>query len=434
MSSKVESDNGDNTNTNTSELCEECKTVKFKYKCPACSRRTCSLTCVKSHKKSSGCTGKRDATVFVPLSQFDDSTLVSDYNLLEDIKRVAESSQRMRTQLCAYYQHRLPRHLQALQNAATRRRTRIRFYPPGMSKRQKNQTRFISKPKSIKWTIEWRFHSTDISLLEHMVNENSTLRSVVGKHLQPSPWRNKLRRFAEETVDNLKCYIRINQQYANSSYRELDLDTPLRELFSGLVILEYPIIHIFLPADPCNFKVVQDVKRTLTEVKSKEPITEDTSSPLVICSKEEEIVEDESPEPKIFDFLDKSIKELSKNSPTKEHVTEAKIVEDEFPEPKIFDFLDKSIKELPKDSPTKEHVPEAKDVQRSTEVEMLDSSIDDFDFDQELIDAYSLLMEQGNPDNFIDYNREIDAGERLNADVFFADLEELEEGEIPSSD
>ncbi|KAH9619608.1 hypothetical protein KSS87_022488 [Heliosperma pusillum] len=321
-----------------------------------------------------------------------------DYNLLEDIKRVAESSHRMRNQLCAYYQYRLPRNLQTLQNAAAKRRTRLQFFPTGMSKRQKNQTRFVPKPRSIKWTIEWRFHSTDISLLEHMVHENSTLRSVVGKHLQPSPWRNKLRRFAEETVDNLKFYIRLNQKYTDSSYRELDLDAPLRELFSGLVILEYPIIHIFLPADPCNFKVVKDVKRTITEVKSKEPITDDTSSPLIICSKEEEIVEDDCPEPKIFDFLDKS------------------------------------IKELPKNSPTQAHVPEANDVQCSTEVEMLDSSIDDFDFDQELIDAYSLLMEQGNPDIFLDDKQEVEAGDHVSTDVFFADLAELEEGEIPISD
>lgn len=58
-------------------LCEECKSNPSKYKCPGCSIHSCSLPCVKSHKKRTGCTGTRDQTQFVPLSQFDDNTLLS---------------------------------------------------------------------------------------------------------------------------------------------------------------------------------------------------------------------------------------------------------------------------------------------------------------------------------------------------------------------
>ncbi|KAK9665613.1 hypothetical protein RND81_14G123500 [Saponaria officinalis] len=386
------------TKNNVNLLCEECKIEKFKYKCPGCARRTCSLICVNSHKKNYDCSGKRDPTAFVPLSKFDDSTLISDYNLLEDVKRVAESSQRMRMQLCTYYQYRLPIHLKALQGAASRRRTTLHFFPSGMSKRQKNQTRFMSRAKTIKWTIEWQFHSTDIALLEHMVHENSTLRSIIEKHLQPSPWRNKLRRFTEVPVDNLKFFIRKNQEQTNSPYRELDLDTPLRQLFSGLVILEYPVIHAFLPSDPCNFEVIKDVRPTRTGLKSKEPITDVTLNPIVLCSKEEEIVEDEAPEPKILDFLDPPTKEPTKSTPTVELA------------------------------------PEVEKGSASTEVEMLERSIEEFDFDQELRDVYSMLLERGNPDDFLSYDPEGEKGDHLNTDVYFADVEELEEGEIPSAE
>ncbi|KAL9237243.1 hypothetical protein vseg_011818 [Gypsophila vaccaria] len=389
-----------NTNTNDNKLCEECKVEKFKYKCPGCSRKTCSLVCVNSHKKTYACSGKRDLTTFVPLSQFDDSTLISDYNLLEDVKRVAESSQRMRMRLCTYYQYRLPIHLKALQGAASKRRTTLQFFHPGMSKRQKNQTRFMSRPKIIKWTIEWRFHATDVALLEHMVNENSTLRSVIEKHLQPSPWRNKLRRFTEVPVDNLKLFIRKNQKQNTSPYRELDLDTPLRQLFSGLLIVEYPVIHALLPSDPCDFEVIKDVRPrpTPTELKPKEPITDDTLTPVVLCSKEEEIVEDESPEPKILDFLDSSNRESTETPPTTGCV------------------------------------PEANNDRPSTEVEMLEASIEEFDFEKELMDAYSLMLEQGNEGDFLNFNPEDEKVDLENTDVFFADVEELEEGEIPSFD
>ncbi|KAG6575667.1 Box C/D snoRNA protein 1, partial [Cucurbita argyrosperma subsp. sororia] len=65
------------SNREGSSLCEECKSNPSKYKCPACSLRSCSLNCVKAHKRHSGCTGKRKHIQLVPLSQFNDSILLS---------------------------------------------------------------------------------------------------------------------------------------------------------------------------------------------------------------------------------------------------------------------------------------------------------------------------------------------------------------------
>lgn len=58
-------------------LCEECKQNPSKYKCPGCAVRSCGLSCVKAHKQRTGCTGKRNQTQFVPISQFDDNLLIS---------------------------------------------------------------------------------------------------------------------------------------------------------------------------------------------------------------------------------------------------------------------------------------------------------------------------------------------------------------------
>ena len=57
--------------------CQECKLNPAKYTCPDCSVRSCSLPCVQAHKQHTGCTGKRQQTQFVPLSQFDDNLLKS---------------------------------------------------------------------------------------------------------------------------------------------------------------------------------------------------------------------------------------------------------------------------------------------------------------------------------------------------------------------
>lgn len=66
--------------------------------------------------------------------------LSADYNMLEDVKRVAESARRMRYKLCGYSQFRLPFPLKSLRSAASSRRTKLHFLSGGMSKREKNQT------------------------------------------------------------------------------------------------------------------------------------------------------------------------------------------------------------------------------------------------------------------------------------------------------
>lgn len=63
-------------NPNHPPFCQECELNPAKYTCPGCSLRSCSLPCVKAHKQHTGCTGKRQQTQCVPLSQFDDDLLL----------------------------------------------------------------------------------------------------------------------------------------------------------------------------------------------------------------------------------------------------------------------------------------------------------------------------------------------------------------------
>ncbi|PSS26449.1 Box C/D snoRNA protein [Actinidia chinensis var. chinensis] len=136
-------------NNKQSVLCEECKLNPSKYKCPGCSVRSCSLPCVKAHKQRTVCTGKRQQTQFVPLSQFDDNLILSDYNMLEDVKRIADSAQRMRLKLCGYSHFRLPFPLKGLRSAAANRRTKLLFLPSGMTKRETNRSYYNNRSLSV---------------------------------------------------------------------------------------------------------------------------------------------------------------------------------------------------------------------------------------------------------------------------------------------
>ncbi|CAO2181537.1 unnamed protein product [Urochloa humidicola] len=75
--------------------CEECGEQPWKYRCPGCARLPCSLPCVQAHKRCTSCTGKRPRTDPVPIAQFDDNQLISDYTFLEETKQARESAHRI---------------------------------------------------------------------------------------------------------------------------------------------------------------------------------------------------------------------------------------------------------------------------------------------------------------------------------------------------
>ncbi|XP_057446408.1 putative box C/D snoRNA protein SPCC613.07 [Lotus japonicus] len=283
-------------------LCEECKSNASKYKCPGCSVRSCSLPCVKAHKVRTGCTGKRNRTQFVPLSQFDDSVLLSDYNLLEEVKRVAESAQRMRTKLRLYPYFKLPYPLKSLGSAAASRRTKLLFLPSRMSKREMNQTRYDQRKKAISWTIEWRFHSTDIVLHDHGVDENSSLCSILEKHLKPGPWNHQLREFCVDQIDCLKLFICKYPKGPRSPFKELDMKAPIRQQLANIVILEFPVVFVFFPSHNINFEVVKDVNSSIH--KSQQQDDESNQSQEGVRFREEAIEgENSSANPKVSDLM-----------------------------------------------------------------------------------------------------------------------------------
>lgn len=77
-----------------SSLCQECSENIFRYQCPRCSLRTCSLRCCKAHKERTDCNGKRDRTKYLPLAHMNDGTIDSDYHFLEDVLGAVERAKR----------------------------------------------------------------------------------------------------------------------------------------------------------------------------------------------------------------------------------------------------------------------------------------------------------------------------------------------------
>ncbi|PSS11979.1 Box C/D snoRNA protein [Actinidia chinensis var. chinensis] len=408
-----------NPNNKQSVPCKECKVNPSKYKCPGCSVRSCSLPCVKAHKQRTGCTGKRQQTQFVPLSQFDDNLLLSDYNMLEDVKRIADSAQRMRLKLCGYSHFRLPFPLKGLRSAAANRRTKLLFLPSGMTKRETNRSYYNNRKKFISWTIEWRFHSTDVVLTDHGVDENTNLCSVVEKHLGPGPWNHQLKQFCDEPLDSLKFFIRKYPKGPKSPFRELDIKAPIRQQLANLMILEYPVIHVFLPSHKYDFEVIKDAVPCRTEIK--ESISNNHPSQKGVTFREEEIEDDSCSDRHILDLTKHVKPNQGLQISPKDNGTEKEL----------------NAKPLLENA---SHVHKAEDSTSSSFKSKNPAVFDgmDFDFEQGLIDAYTDLIAQTNPDDFLDlegmFPDDFELDERTDDRDFSGIIpEELEEGEIPGN-
>ena len=57
--------------------CEVCEEDESKYCCPRCAVLSCSVQCVKRHKKEHNCTGERVRSSYLPRGQLDEAALIS---------------------------------------------------------------------------------------------------------------------------------------------------------------------------------------------------------------------------------------------------------------------------------------------------------------------------------------------------------------------
>uniref|UniRef100_A0A803QQE0 Uncharacterized protein n=1 Tax=Cannabis sativa TaxID=3483 RepID=A0A803QQE0_CANSA len=326
-----------------------------------------------------------------PSRSFDDPETENggkrNYNLLEEVKRASDSAQRMRKKLCKYNNYRLPFFLRSVRSAAASRRTKILFLPGGMVKREKNQTTYDKRKKCIYWTIEWQFHSTDVVLLDHGIDENMNISSIIGNHLKPGPWNHQLKRFCDEDPKNLKFFIRKYQKGPISPFYELDFKVPLRQQLTNKVILEYPVIYVFLPSHNIDFEVVKDHYPPLHKPDLK---TYDGDNHLKMGGvpfKEEEIVEIDKLAPKVFDFMknERSMNLASPHQFTNRSMSQKVSVNSS--------ERAMSTRVAPEDG-----------LQSPVSNTNKGAQIGDmeFDFDQGLIDEYSDLIAEINPDDFLD--------------------------------
>ncbi|KAJ3409472.1 hypothetical protein HDV05_004435 [Chytridiales sp. JEL 0842] len=225
--------------TGKEDECDGCKLQKAKYKCPACLFPSCSLACSKSHKDTTGCSGVRCKTNYVPISKYTENDFMSgmrnsvtlamgiqlnsprshlcpDYCFLEDAHRIADNATRQNMKSKPVENSKLSQKQKMLQKQCNARKISIRFAPNGLQRRNSNHSYYNTKTKSIIWTIEWVFESgSTTTFLDHGVSETTTLYDSLDNFLGQAPEnanrRLQLADFVKRDRESLHFYLKDGQ-------------------------------------------------------------------------------------------------------------------------------------------------------------------------------------------------------------------------------
>eukprot|EP00833_Pecoramyces_ruminatium_P018549 jgi/Orpsp1_1/1192581/evm.model.d7180000094400.1 len=193
-------------------LCEMCKTNKWKYTCPKCLMHTCSLICVKDHKKEFNCDGKRDKVKYVSMNEYNENNLRNDYYFLEDVARANDNASR--DQNNDFRRNKLSQRKNAILKQAKRKDIILKFMPTGMKKSQINKIYYNIKAKEINWTAELIFPDSEknIKLIKTRIKDNMKIKDIIKNCLSDREGnamvRHNLNNYVEEKLENLKVFLK----------------------------------------------------------------------------------------------------------------------------------------------------------------------------------------------------------------------------------
>jgi hypothetical protein len=276
--------------------CEICKEQDFKYKCPACSLKTCSLKCCQSHKQLNSCTGQRDKTKFVKLQEFSERELMSDYNFLEEQSRLVDNTQRD----ILKRKYDITSSMDYLKHLAFKQsKTVLQFMPRHSTKRLANRTRFDKMTKIISWHVELRFALGQVYSLNDLCSSKMKLSEVLcnfykenefNLFLDDQPLHGLQVEFkklteGEESGLNILYEMR-NFTLKCKYYLKFNLDRMLEENLFKKTVIEYPVFHVVLSKDLEKFNIKKE-EEIVKEVQSYQCVDDKTKIVEKCLEKEE---------------------------------------------------------------------------------------------------------------------------------------------------
>ncbi|XP_066293721.1 box C/D snoRNA protein 1-like [Branchiostoma lanceolatum] len=256
--------------------CESCDEATPKYRCPRCERLSCSLPCVKKHKADHDCDGVRDKTAYVPVKEFTERHLLSDYRFLEEVDRKVDNANRD----VQAHKRTNNKFMNLLRTKARLSGATLKLLPTGFTRRRQNTTQFNRKLQMMNWRVEWSFPQAEAFYSDKWVPEDTVLKTALQKYVDPEKAnaviRHRLKAYCSREISNMHLLMKVEERRANSiRYEELQADMTLKENLRGKVVVEFPTILVVLAEQIHKYKLVGEEDTPVEE--SSDSSSEDES-------------------------------------------------------------------------------------------------------------------------------------------------------------
>jgi hypothetical protein len=244
--------------------CDICSLQEFKYKCPSCLKKSCSLNCVNSHKKRYNCDGKRPRFSRKGLKQFEEKDLYKDLRFMTEMyndtnrttkklfelsdaenKRLKEKKQKNFRKLCKKF-----------------RNVNLELCPTVLTRFNENKSFCDSKQKKFFWTVKFIFIKDEETVL-HLVDSEPFDDSLFKIHQIFSSTVDKKTNLnldlvmflQDKLLNDYLTLVKINDKIPcnnetltiyNNKYEIIDKTLLLKDFLFGRTVYEFPEFYIKL--------------------------------------------------------------------------------------------------------------------------------------------------------------------------------------------
>ncbi len=249
------------------EKCQFCKLNEYKYICPKCFYKTCSVQCVKSHKKRFGCDGQRDKFKKVnSQNDFNDKVFFRDIRFLNNAINDFNSSKRKIFSLTEDLNQSQNKIFKNFKRILKKFREINYFKSPLIMECNKlNKSYCDSSTKKILWTIKLNFLDLNISHFftkiefDDEINSINTILKYLYEH-KPEISNGEILKIINESNNNLlnnfNIFLKMNTSklsleekqnllfYKKYYYEKCDPNILLKDLLKGRDIYEFPEFYL----------------------------------------------------------------------------------------------------------------------------------------------------------------------------------------------
>ena len=265
---KKEEDSSQNSDSEKEKkiLCEICKKEEYKYNCPRCKIKTCSVACVKNHKKKYGCDGEKDKFKLVSKqADYTEQVFHRDISFLNTAINDINMSNKKVYNLTEYIDNSQNKNFKTFKRILKKFRDINYFKSPMIMECSKyNKSYSDTNLKKIFWTIKFNFlneklyYISDITfdgdetninkLIQYLNNNKESIDKNnldILKIIKDVEWYKNYGFYLKMDIFSLnyeekKKYFNYNKYY----YSLCDLDTNINELLKGKNVYEFPEFYL----------------------------------------------------------------------------------------------------------------------------------------------------------------------------------------------